>query len=90
MVDRFLATVESNAHPKYKQQIIEAGTDGTQFADYFGRAQWPGGSRVLRTPFFETLKNEIGPEENENDQPVISKSVVFGKVSTLTHSFHFT
>lgn len=83
---RFLATVEANAHPKYKQQILEAGMEGTEFPDIFGRAAWPGGCRVLRTPFFETWKHKVGAEENETNQPVIGQSVIFGKVSILTHS----
>ena len=89
-IGRFLATVEANAHPKYKQQVIEAVTDGTEFPDIFGRALWPGGNRVLRTPFFETWKHKLGAEENETNQPVIAQSVIFGKVSILTHSFHST
>lgn len=84
MGTRFLATVEANAHPKYKQRVVEAGTDGTQFPDIFGRAQWPGGSRVLRTPFFETWKSKIGAEENETNQPVIAQAVVYGQTLDIT------
>jgi NAD(P)H-dependent flavin oxidoreductase YrpB (nitropropane dioxygenase family) len=84
MGTRFLATVEANAHPLYKQQIVDAGPDGTEFPDIFGRAGWPGGSRVLRTPFFETWKHKLGADENENHQPVIGHSQVFGQTVDIT------
>lgn len=83
MGTRFLATVEANAHPIYKQQILKAGTDGTEFPDIFGRAFWPGGQRALRTPFLETWKHKVGAEENETNQPVIGQSVVFGKTMDI-------
>lgn len=43
---RFAATVESTAHPAYKQKVLEAGDDGTVLTF---RALMP--VRMLRTPF---------------------------------------
>ncbi|KAK8564189.1 hypothetical protein V6N12_036319 [Hibiscus sabdariffa] len=39
MGTRFVATQESNAHPAYKQKLIEY--DQTKYTDLFGRAVWP-------------------------------------------------
>jgi len=77
MGTRFLATEESYAHPQYKQKVVEAKDEDTEYTDVFGRARWPGaGHRVIRTPFFETWKHKIAADENEIGQPVIGKTVI--------------
>lgn len=83
MIDRFLATTESYAHPVYKQKIVDVGKENsTEYTDVFGRARWHAPHRVVKTPFFETWKNEIGADESEEGQPAIGTTTIFGKVHT--------
>ncbi|CAK9190414.1 unnamed protein product [Sphagnum troendelagicum] len=95
MGTRFLATLESYAHPLYKQKILEASSGDTEYTNLYGRARWPGAHhRTLRTPFFETWKNELAANENELNQPIIGQTTIFereedvplfsGKVPNLT------
>lgn len=50
---RFLASVESTAHPEYKQRVVAAGERDTLHTTLFGLG-WPDAPhRVLRTPFVE-------------------------------------
>ncbi|CAL9101509.1 unnamed protein product [Musa textilis] len=73
---RFLATLESFAHPHYKQKLIES--DKTEFTNIFGRSRWPGApQRVLQTPFFNEWRH-LPEHENEENQPVIGLSVIHG------------
>jgi hypothetical protein len=79
---RFLATLESYAHPLYKQKILEASSGDTEYTNLYGRARWPGAPhRTLRTPFFETWKNKLAANENELNQPIIGQSTIFERVS---------
>lgn len=82
LIVRFLATTESYAHPVYKQKIVEVDKENsTEYTNVFGRARWPGAPhRVVKTPFFETWKNEIGADESEEGQPAIGTTTIFGKV----------
>jgi NAD(P)H-dependent flavin oxidoreductase YrpB (nitropropane dioxygenase family) len=74
---RFLATLESYAHPLYKKKLIEM--DKTEYTNIFGRARWPNApQRVLLTPFFNDWKS-IPDDENELNQPVIGYSTIHGK-----------
>ena len=76
-----MATEESYAHPQYKQKVVEAKDEDTEYTDVFGRARWPGaGHRVIRTPFFETWKHKIAADENEIGQPVIGRTVILENV----------
>ncbi|KAK4563967.1 hypothetical protein RGQ29_006167 [Quercus rubra] len=73
---RFVATLESFAHPTYKRKLIEL--DKTEYTNVFGRARWPGApERVLQTPFFNDWKS-LPPHENELNQPVIGRSTIHG------------
>ncbi|XP_062177647.1 uncharacterized protein LOC133882475 [Alnus glutinosa] len=73
---RFVATMESYAHPTYKRKLIEL--DQTEFTNVFGRARWPGAPhRVLQTPFFNQWKS-LPLHENEANQPVIGRSTIHG------------
>nr|PNR59193.1 hypothetical protein PHYPA_001984 [Physcomitrium patens] len=95
MGTRFLATPESYAHPLYKQKIVEAGYDSTEYTHMYGRGRWPGAAhRVLKSPFFENWKNKIAPDETEIGQPIIGSTTTFhnkeevprfsGKVPNIT------
>ncbi|KAL4614841.1 uncharacterized protein LOC142642956 isoform X1 [Castanea sativa] len=73
---RFVATLESFAHPTYKRKLIEL--EKTEYTNVFGRARWPGApERVLQTPFFNDWKS-LPPHENELNQPVIGRSTIHG------------
>lgn len=77
---RFLLTEESNAHPTYKQKLLEL--DDTEYTNVFGRARWPDAPhRVLKTPFFLKWR-DLPIEENESNQPVIGRSIIHGVVKT--------
>jgi nitronate monooxygenase len=65
MGTRFVATVESGAHPDYKQAVVQADSTGTVLTDDF-RTGWPderSSSRVLRIALDHS--NEL-----DNDDPV--------------------
>lgn len=73
---RFVATVESFAHPLYKQKLVEF--DKTEYTNVFGRSRWPGAPhRVLQTPFFEDCRH-LPVHENEEIQPVVGHSIIHG------------
>ncbi len=76
---RFLATHESNAHPRYKQQLLEAGEKDTVRTILFGHG-WPNAPhRTLRTSFVEQwLGNEARAQESRPDEPVIGKTWLSG------------
>lgn len=76
---RFLATLESFAHPYYKQKLLEY--DKTEYTNIFGRSRWPDAPhRVLETPFFNDWRH-LPDHENEQNQPVIGHSTIHGVVS---------
>ncbi|KAI9178442.1 hypothetical protein LWI28_026532 [Acer negundo] len=73
---RFVATLESCAHPTYKRKLVEL--DKTEYTNIFGRARWPNApQRALQTPFFSDWK-DFPAHENELNQPVIGHSTVHG------------
>ncbi|KAJ0007403.1 hypothetical protein Pint_30437 [Pistacia integerrima] len=72
---RFVASLESYAHPTYKRKLVELNE--TEYTDVFGRARWPAPERVLQTPFFNKL-GTIPANENELNQPVIGHSTIHG------------
>jgi len=74
---RFLATHESNAHPRYKQQLLEAGEKDTVRTILFGHG-WPNAPhRTLRTRFVEQwLGNEARAQESRADEPVIGRTSI--------------
>lgn len=78
---RFVASEESNAHPRYKQKIVEASIhDTTDYTLLFGRARWPGAAhRVIKTPFYLKWKDELHEDENELQQPSIGQTVIYGE-----------
>ncbi|WP_419890373.1 NAD(P)H-dependent flavin oxidoreductase [Paenibacillus xylanexedens] len=67
----FAASYESNAHPKYKQLIVEAGTNDTIITSLF-HIGWEG--RIHRV-----IKNETVTLGNSQSTTFIAESEVFGK-----------
>ncbi len=78
---RFLATPEANAHPVYKQKVLEASEADTVKTLLFGGG-WPDAPhRVLRTPFVgEWLGQEARGSEQRPDEPVIGQENFGGQV----------
>ncbi|KAI5068353.1 hypothetical protein GOP47_0016698 [Adiantum capillus-veneris] len=77
---RFVASEESNAHPLYKQKLVEASNGDTVYTSLFGRARWPGAPhRVIKTPFYLKWKDELRDDENELQQPSIGQTIVYGQ-----------
>src|SRR5215469_9410467 len=74
---RFLLTHESNAHPWYKQQLLEAREKDTVRTILFGHG-WPNAPhRTLRTRFVEQwLGNEARAQESRADEPVIGRTSI--------------
>ena len=81
---RFLATPEANAHPRYKQLIIEAGGEDTVRTTLFGGG-WPDAPhRVLRTTFVDQwLGDEARGNENRADEPVMAQAPVGGEMFAI-------
>lgn len=77
---RFLATPEANAHPLYKQRVMEASEEDTVRTILFGR-RWPNAPhRVLRTAFVEQwLGQEARGSEQREDEPVIGETSIGGQ-----------
>lgn len=81
---RFVASQESNAHLLYKQRLVEASGDDTDYTFLFGRARWPGAAqRVLKTPFYLHWKNKLREDENELQQPAIGRTVIYGQEKAI-------
>lgn len=77
---RFLASVESRAHPHYKQKLLEAGEGDTVRTTLFGYG-WPNAPhRTLRTRFVqEWLGQEARGQESRPDEPVVGQTVLGGQ-----------
>src|SRR4030066_1721895 len=61
---RFLATIESNAHPLYKKKVLEATEEDTVRTTLFGHG-WPNAPhRPIRTAFVE---GGLGKERRGNE-----------------------
>eukprot|EP00271_Cylindrocystis_brebissonii_P008696 TRINITY_DN23175_c0_g1_i1.p1 TRINITY_DN23175_c0_g1~~TRINITY_DN23175_c0_g1_i1.p1 ORF type:complete len:348 (+),score=46.84 TRINITY_DN23175_c0_g1_i1:328-1371(+) len=82
MGTRFLATTESNVHPLYKEKIVNAAVDGTQYTNIFGRARWPGAPhRCLKTDFVDEWHPRAAEvkDESEGGLPTIGQSTIHNK-----------
>ncbi|KAH9328898.1 hypothetical protein KI387_001006, partial [Taxus chinensis] len=73
---RFLATKESNAHPFYKQKLVEEYA--TEYTNIFGRARFPVPHRVLRTIFLNNLKS-LPSDVDDLQQPIIGHTTIYDK-----------
>ncbi len=76
---RFLATIESNAHPLYKKKVLEATEEDTVRTTLFGHG-WPNAPhRTIRTAFVEEwLGKEERGNESRPDEPVIGETRIGG------------
>ena len=74
---RFLATPEANAHPYYKQKLLDAVETDTVRTILFGHG-WPNAPhRTLRTRFVQQwLGNEARTQESRADEPVIGRTSI--------------
>jgi enoyl-[acyl-carrier protein] reductase II len=88
---RFLATVESTAHPLYKQKIVEAGEQDTVRTTIFGYT-WPNAShRTLRTKFVEQwIGDQARGNEARPDEPVIGETRIGGQPAPVKRFMGFT
>ncbi|XP_058077002.1 uncharacterized protein LOC131225486 [Magnolia sinica] len=80
---RFIASKEAYAHDYYKEQLLhytEADTDRT---DLYSRASWRAPVRCLNTPFHNQWKNAPESAENNDEQPIIGYSVIYGGETVL-------
>jgi enoyl-[acyl-carrier protein] reductase II len=77
---RFLASVESHAHPQYKRRLLDASETDTVRTILFGHG-WPNAPhRTLRTAFVrEWLGREARGQESRPDEPVIGHTVIGGR-----------
>ena len=77
---RFLATPEANAHPIYKQKVLDSTEEDTVRTTIFGYG-WPNAPhRTLRTPFVEQwLGNEARGSEQRRDEPEIGETAFGGQ-----------
>src|SRR5262249_31724267 len=77
---RFLASAESRAHPRYKQEVLEAGEGDTVRTILFGHG-WPNAPhRTLRTVFVEQwLGREARGQESRPDEPAVGPTVIGGQ-----------
>src|SRR5262249_2471853 len=87
---RFLATPEANAHPHYKQKLLEATEADTVRTILFGHG-WPNAPhRTLRTAFVERwLGNETRGQESRPDEPLIGKTMIGGQEMPLLRFMGF-
>jgi nitronate monooxygenase len=77
---RFLASVESRAHPYYKQRLLAADEGDTVRTIVFGHG-WPNAPhRTLRTAFVKQwLRQEGRGQESRPDEPVVGQTVIGGQ-----------
>jgi enoyl-[acyl-carrier protein] reductase II len=87
---RFLATPEANAHPVYKQKLVEATEADTVRTSLFGYG-WPNAPhRTLRTAFVqEWLGKEERGQESRPDEPVIGQTRIAGQTMLLLRFMGF-
>ena len=80
MGTRFLATPEANAHPLYKEKVIEASENDTLRTILFGHG-WPNAPhRVLRTAFVnQWAGQEARGQESRKDEPIVGHTRIGGQ-----------
>ncbi|KAG9459889.1 hypothetical protein H6P81_004397 [Aristolochia fimbriata] len=92
---RFLASEEAYANDYYKQQLVAyandyykqqlvAYTEGqTWRSDLYGRASWRAYARLLDTPFNQKWHDAPSWIQNDDSQPIIGQTVIWGTKSDL-------
>ncbi|MCL7027901.1 hypothetical protein MKW94_029148 [Papaver nudicaule] len=83
MGTRFIATEESYANDYYKQQLLLYTGADTDYTDLYSRASWRATTRVLNTPFHKKWKPVPDDVENNEDQPIIGYSTIYGGETVL-------
>src|SRR5215475_1530813 len=87
---RFLASVESRAHPHYKQRVLAADEEDTVRTILFGHG-WPHAPhRTLRTAFVEQwLGHEERGQESRPDEPVVGQTLISGQPMSVLRFMGF-
>jgi Dioxygenases related to 2-nitropropane dioxygenase len=87
---RFLATLETRAHPVYKEKLLAASEEDTVRTTLFGY-EWPNAPhRVLRTAFVEQwLGQEARGSEGRPDEPMIGQTRIAGQLMPLLRFMGF-
>jgi len=77
---RFVATPEANAHPLYKERLLQASEEDAVRTTLFGHG-WPDAPhRTLRTSFVrEWTGREARAQESLPDEPVIGQTRIAGQ-----------
>jgi NAD(P)H-dependent flavin oxidoreductase YrpB (nitropropane dioxygenase family) len=81
---RFLASEEAQAHPRYKELVVAAGSEDTVRTTLYGGG-WPNAPhRVLHTAFVaEWLPQEARGSEGRPDEPIVGRSVLAGETVAM-------
>jgi nitronate monooxygenase len=83
MGTRFLASEEANAHPLYKQKLLNAAEKDTVRTTLFG-VEWPNAPhRTLRTPFVNHWLSKEAEEPMGPDDVLIGQTTVAGQTFPL-------
>ncbi|KAI3983112.1 hypothetical protein MKX01_035393 [Papaver californicum] len=83
MGTRFIATKESYANDYYKQQLVHYTEADTDYTDLYSRATWVAPTRVLNTPFHQKWKPVPQDVSNNDEQPIIGYSIIYGGETIL-------
>ena len=77
---RFLATPESEAHPRYKERVLAANEEETTYTTLFGMGWSNAPHRVLTTAFVsEWLSEETRGQEARPDEPLVGETKIGGQ-----------
>ena len=83
MGTRFLATPEANAHPLYKQKVLEASETDTVRTTLFGQG-WPDAPhRVLRTGFVREWEGKASAAASQGHDSVVGQTLIGGQTIPL-------
>ncbi|KAL6008732.1 hypothetical protein ACLOJK_021958 [Asimina triloba] len=79
----FVASKEAYAHNYYKQRLHHYTEADTDYTDLYYRASWRAPVRCLNTPFHNQWKNAPESAENNEEQPIIGYSIIYGGETVL-------
>ncbi|XP_068659975.1 uncharacterized protein [Aristolochia californica] len=80
---RFVASEEAYANDFYKQQVVKYTEGQTWRSDLYGRLSWRAFARFLDTPFNKEWHDAPDWIQNDDTQPIIGHSVIWGNEVTL-------